>query len=144
MINMVIFTTDRSEDELFLRFASRGRSRADVPYYYSVEEVDVKRGMIVFCRLDCAPSQPYKVGFAGNEVITSASFADNVSEFLGDWDIPFTKTVKEYSSALTARRLLSYKRETKVGKEERSRVNLRIKQGLRELREKETQELQDL
>lgn len=133
MLKLVIFKTNEPEADLFLRLTARGR-HADIPYYQSVESSNPADGTVVFARLDCAPAQPYKVGCAGDRLVTTESFAHYLESWLQEWDIPFQREIRECESPAEARQALENMRgETE--KKERARINRAIEEGLRAQRE---------
>lgn len=134
MPKLVIFKTNESEVDLFLRLSARGR-QPDIPYYQSVESYDVADGTVIFRRLDCRPAQPYKVGCAGGCFITTESFAQCVELWLLEWNIPFQREVRECDSPAQARQILTTMRSD-VKKKERSRINRLIAEGLKLQRER--------
>ncbi len=110
MLTMVIFSTKSTETDLLFLCASRGR-HADIPYYESVDTIDWNNGFITFARLDCAPAQGHKVGFAGNLLITTESFEHEVAGWLRGWGIAFTVRRETVPSPEAARALVARLRQ---------------------------------
>lgn len=133
MLKIVIFKTEKTEVELFLLLASRGR-HAEIPYYQSVDSMSVSEGVIVFARLDCAPVQGYKVGCSGDSIITTESFAVSMGTWLRDWGITFDIDKVDYDSPEAARALLKEMR-AKTDSSRREETNRLINEGLAKQRQ---------
>lgn len=88
MVKLAVFETVGSEEALFLRLVSRGQC-ADIPYYYSVESHNWEEGWVLFSRLDCEPSPRFRVGVAGNLLVSSVKYAALMESWLREWSIGF-------------------------------------------------------
>ena len=107
MFTMMTLETGLTEEELFLKLVSRGR-HADIEYYFSVDKYDWEEGVVVFTRLDCAPAPSFKVGVVGNKLVVSATYWNEVSEWLREWGITVTDAKQDsINSSEEARRLLA-------------------------------------
>jgi len=126
-ITMIKLETKSDEATLFLLLTGRGRL-AYVPYYQSVESYDEEAGTVIFARLDCAPADCFKVGVAGNSLITTKSFEHEIFAWLRDWEIEYTVSQETFDTPADVMNFfLSEREKTKVGREE---ILQKIKVGL--------------
>jgi hypothetical protein len=85
-IKLLIFTTELTEKELFLKLLKRGR-HADISYYFSVDSFNWEEGWVVFVRLDCAPAPEFRVAVAGHLLIVSAKDLSEISQWFAEWQL---------------------------------------------------------
>jgi len=130
-ITMIEITTDKDEATLFLLLTGRG-SRAFLPYYQSVESYDVDEGTVIFSRLDCSPADRFRVGVAGNALLTTKSFEHEIISWLKDWGVSYNLHEQVFDEPVNALNFFRTIREkSKTGREnalERIEVGLK-KQG---------------
>lgn len=117
-ITMINITTDRDEATLFLLLTGRGR-RAFLPYYQSVESYDVDEGTVIFSRLDCSPAYLFRVGVAGNALLTTKSFEHEIISWLNDWGVKYSLHEQVFDDPGNALNFFKTMRvRTKAGREE--------------------------
>lgn len=137
MVKLIVLETDSTEEDLFFNLVSRGRW--DLPYYFSVDNYDWNKGVVFFFMLCCSPSPAMKVGVAGNLIVTSEKYIEELKGWLKDWEVKFKqKMVKSFSGPEDAQIFYRELRE-KIPKKERQeagkRVEKRIKDHLKKVDE---------
>ena len=89
MITLCVLETNSTEEELLFKLASRGR-HADIPYYYSVDDINFAIGEVDFTRLDCFPAPAFRTHVSGQYLIVSALNFDEVADWLRGWNVKFS------------------------------------------------------
>lgn len=125
---MVEFNTTSDEATLFLLLTGRGQ-RADVPNYQSVESFDEDDGFVIFSRLDCAPAARFRVGVAGNYILTTKSFEREIVAWLQEGGVAYNLSEVVFDDPENAREFFRVKREN--SKEGREGAIKKIKAGLK-------------
>lgn len=110
-ITLAILKTGCEEKDLFLKLVKRGQ-HADIPYYFSVNSFNWEQGWVIFERLDCAPSQGFRVGVAGKNLVVSTKDVSEVVKWLTEWHVELRSSeIRDVTTPSEAHALLKTLRE---------------------------------